>query len=119
MSHQERIAHEAQDDRGGAAHRLVPHCSMVGVVLSRTPSVTLVDDPHLLAEEVLCDKIDGDHNHEAGAKHEQPLVAPLRLIYPSAFEDQSGDFEVEHDRDACKNESRVNSSTTCTEWTWN
>ena len=55
------------------------------------------------------------HDHEASAEHEQPLVAPLGLVYPSALEDQSSDFEVEHDRDACKNESRVNFSTTCVE----
>ena len=100
MSHQERIAHEAQDDRGGAAHRLVPYGCMVSVVLLRTPGVALVNNPHLLAEEVLCDEIDSDHDHKAGAEHEQPLVAPSGLVNPSAFEDQSGDLEVEYDRNA-------------------
>ena len=43
---------------------------MVRIVLSRAPSISRVNDPHLLPEEVLREKVDGDHAQEPRAKEE-------------------------------------------------
>ena len=97
-SYQECVAHEAEDDRCGTAHRLVPHCSMVGIILARASRVSLVDDPHLLSEEILCNKINCDHDDEASVEHKQPRMVPSPVLSPSALQDQPHAQEVEHDR---------------------
>ena len=71
---------------------------MVRVVLPGASLVSLIDDPHLLAEEILGYEIDGDHDDEAGVEHKQPLFALLLLLAPSALQDQPCAHEVEHDR---------------------